>query len=107
MGKDILAYVIIGVLGFIGWLLKASIYGRLDKMEQKGNEELEKLHQRIDKIRGEYQPVQVCVATRTGCQNLLISKIDGLSDKIETILDNQTHLIERFEAHINGKGNGK
>lgn len=101
MGKDLIAYIIMGVLGFVGWLLKMSIYGRLDKMDK----EIEKVHLRVDRVKVDYQPVQVCMATRTGCQNLLIAKIDAQSDKIDTILDNQTHLIERFESHINGTGN--
>lgn len=80
------------------WLFKKSIYGRMDKMEKDMNES---------------QSKAMCVVMQTGCQKLLIEKMDKLdgilsekigtlTDKIQLVLDRQVQVINRIDTHVNG-----
>lgn len=94
--------IIMGVIGVLGWLLKQSIYGKLEEIEDRMDRELDKVSNTIEKLKIEHQSVGVCLATRAGCQNLLIAKMDALRQQLEKVIENQEHLIGRFETHING-----
>lgn len=92
------------------WLLKRSIFGRMDKME---------------KDMGESQSKAMCIVMQTGCQKLLLDKMDSLekiakermgalvekvesqNDKMQLILDRQTQVINRIDSHINGHNHEK
>lgn len=92
------------------WLLKKSIFGRMDKMERD---------------MGEAQSKTMCVVMQTGCQKLLLDKMDSVekvakermgalvekiesqNDKIQLVLDRQTQVINRIDSHINGHNHEK
>ena len=86
------------VWGVLMWLLKRSIFGRMDEMEK----DMENL-----------QSKPLCILMQTSCQNLLAErmdkvskvtneKIESIEDKVDLVLERQSQVIERIDAHVNG-----
>lgn len=87
------------------WLLKKSIYGRMDEMKKDMEDS---------------QSKAMCIVMQTGCQKLLLDKMDSVekvarermgtlvekiesqNDKIQLVLDRQVQVINRIDSHING-----
>jgi tetrahydromethanopterin S-methyltransferase subunit G len=100
--KEIGNAIILGFIGFFMWLLKKSIFGRMDKLDEK-----------IEQMQEDYQPKTACVVFQTGCQHVISTKIDAvekvvkerhdnLEQKIDLVLERQTEVISRIDKHING-----
>ena len=96
-GEIILA-LLIGIGGFFMWLIKRSVFGRMDRME----EDMKDL-----------QSKPVCILMQTACQNVLAERMDKISkvtnekiasvdEKVDQILERQTQVINRIDAHVNG-----
>jgi hypothetical protein len=85
--KEIVEGGVLGLGGFFMWLLKKSIFGRMDIQDDK-----------IDKL----QTKGTCVILQSACQLALGAKIDSVDGKIDLVLDRQKQVINRIDSHING-----
>lgn len=107
--KEIVLAGLVGMGGFFTWLVKRSIYGKMDDQDK-----------RIQDL----QTKTMCALMQTGCQRLLgekmdsldallrekmdsldalaSGKIDSLGEKIDLVLKRQADTISRIDSHING-----
>lgn len=96
--KEIVYAGLYGAGAFMVWLLKKSIFGRMDEQDKK-----------IDKL----QPQTMCILVQAACQKVIFEKIDAtnkimtamigaLDEKVDTLLHRQSEVIGRIDAHING-----
>jgi len=100
--KELFEAGIIGLGGFFMWLLKRSIFGRMDDQDKK-----------LDRLRDETQSKAACIILQGGCQRIIGTQLesveqlvsarhDKLEEKIDLVLDRQKQVITRIDAHING-----
>lgn len=87
------------------WLLKRSIYGRMDEQDKKIEKQKEEMK--------DLQTKPICALMQAACQKLLLEKMDSVAmissreveaidGKLDLVLNSMNGLISRIDKHLNG-----
>ena len=114
----VLAFVITGILAFIGWLWKESIYGKIKDQKDSISEakvimteyvkgemlKLEKsfsnLYGRVNSLETGARDIEDCKSLRDSCSKLLLERFISFEKRLE---DTRTHFDAQVISVINGQ----
>lgn len=91
--ESIIAFIFVSILGFLGWLWKNSIYGKMAEQKKDTDEKIDRVEKNIQQKVTE----SLCESFRAGCTNAIKNRLDGMDEKIDHVIKSQDSLTERID----------